>query len=138
MGYLGLKSTPNQWFLRFISLNIAFLGQEQKNIFENIYFSQVSWAPKIWIFQQNPKWINKKSTLIIVFTVYAISKKLKVLRILHENIASYNTISLKTKVHTYFVFRGFVNLNLGNGTSLTHTYSWVDMRLVRMYSVIEE
>ena len=39
---------------------------------KNIYFSHTSLAPKIWKFRQNPKRINKKSTLIIVFTVVPI------------------------------------------------------------------
>ena len=40
---------------------------------KNIYFSHTSLAPKIWKFRQNPKRINKKSTLIIVFTVLTYS-----------------------------------------------------------------
>ena len=45
------------------------LRQKDKNIFENTYFSQISKAPNIWKFQQIPKRIDKKATLIIVFTV---------------------------------------------------------------------
>ena len=41
---------------------------------KNIYFSHTSVALKIWKFRQNPKWINKKSTLIIVFTVFFFEK----------------------------------------------------------------
>ena len=39
---LGVEKTPNQWFLCFSSLDIGLVGQEDKNIFENTYFSQIS------------------------------------------------------------------------------------------------
>ena len=48
---------------------MAFIGQEDKSLLENIHFSQNCQASKIQKFCQNPKKIKKNSTLIIVSTV---------------------------------------------------------------------
>ena len=56
---------------------MAFICQEDKSLLENIHFSQISQASKNQKFRQNPKRINKKSTLIIVFTVFTFLRRLK-------------------------------------------------------------
>ena len=69
MGDWGLDRAPNYWFLFFSSFIMAFICQDDKSSLRNIHFSQISQVSKIQKFWQNPKRINKKSTLIIVFAV---------------------------------------------------------------------